>query len=386
MRIYDKIIFAGVQTTTLKNGSVLYSPFANASRHDLIKESSSGDHRRATPYRHIRVFGSGTTDGLVEKWFTTSRPPGSRYIFEQRIRSPAVSGFDSIPGVSYASENGVASLSLVMPQVQRTQADNRCLANLSDGKFKLGETLVELCETVSFVSSKAQHLLRVLVDLKHGRFSNALKQLGIRKSYMSRPLADRWLESQFAIKPLIGEFEQARKLVHSKTLGSVWYQISAKGTSTARPYVSTGKTLFRGTSKVRTHAIYQVNDYELRAMMALGLANPLELLWEFLPLSWLLDYVVGVGDYFANLLAPLGCTHISTSRSVRLDGDLRTNYRTVSTASGYRYTTTIDCVTYVNGYQRFPDIFAPVPTLEVKLPLNVNQLANIAALVAILRR
>lgn len=382
MRVYDRLSLSGTATTVYRDGSVARDIVKNASEHDFIRSGQSGDFVHSTPYRHIRVKGSGTMSILAEERVSLSNFPFRRYDFLSRRTAPYVPTMSDAYGVSYADEFYIPSLSARMPAKLQKLADNRCLADLAQGKFKLGETLVELCETVSFVTSKAEHLFRVLVDLKHGRFSNALKQLGIRESYLRRKLSDRWLESQFAIRPLIGEIEQARQLAYTRTLGDVYHCISARGSAKESVYKTTATTKTEATTRVVTHAKWQISDYELRALMLLGLANPVELLWEFLPLSWLVDYVVGVGDWFSQLLAPMGCSHIDTCRTVRTEGSVVIKSGQVAQIGDIRYTTQNNGCIVTDAFQRYPDIFAPTPTLEFKFPLNANQLANIAALVA----
>lgn len=254
-------------------------------------------------------------------------------------------------------------------------------------KFALGQTLGELCETVSYATTKVAHFVRVLVDLKHGRFSNVLKELGIRKSYMSRPLAERWLEAQFAIRPLIGEIEQARQLAYMQTL-KVWHTINATGTAKEDYYRTTANTKTSAKLRLTTDAVWKINDYELRGLMQLGLANPAELLWELLPFSWLVDYVVGVGDWISELMAPMGCVHVTTSRSMKVKGTQEHAYDFIDYEDSIRRRThqIAKGVVEFEGLQRTPDLFAPMATLQYKLPLNVNQLTTIAALTEIFTR
>lgn len=385
MRVYDRLTLPGIAVTKYGDGSVVHEKVINASEHDYIRAGQNGDYLHSTPYRHIRVKGSGTMSMLTEVRVDISSPPYRRWDFISDRSAPFVPTMSDAYGVSYADEFYQPSLSARLPKNLRVIADNRCLADCAQSKFKLGETLVELCETVSYVTSKAEHLFRVLVDLKHGRFSNALKQLGIRESYMRRSFAERWLESQFAIRPLIGEIEQARQLAYAQTLGDVHYWVSARGTAKESVYKTTAESRTEAETRVVTHAKWQISEYELRALMRLGLANPLELLWEFLPLSWAVDYVVGLGDWFSQLMAPMGCSHIDTCRTVRTTAVVTIKTGQVARIGDFKYTTQSEGTLVTDAFQRYPDLFAPTPTLEFKFPLNVNQLANIAALVAVFR-
>lgn len=380
MRVFDKLTFNGVGVLTARDGNVSSYPVPCSSHH-YIRDSVEGDFVHATPYRHIRVSGSGTVSQQTWYWVQGDEPWKRDYQYS----GPMVPAFGSIPYVSYAEENYMPSLALVYNSRLSDKSDNRCLANCADGKFQLGNTLVELCESVSHITSSLETLLRVLIDIKHGRFSNALKQLGIRKSYMSRPLSSRWLEAQLAIKPLIGEIEQARRLAADASIEH-WYCITATGTARENYRHYDGTRITDMSLRLTTDAKWSISDSDLRFLMQIGLANPAELLWEVLPLSWVADYVVGVGDWIRALFAPMGCVHVTTSRSYRVKGTIHT-YEFHSYISGSsKVQQESQGVIKIDGFQRFPDIFAPIPHLQYKLPLNVTQLMNIAALVDLFSR
>lgn len=388
MREFSNFETYGVGTTRREDGRVETNVVV-AQTLDVIKESARGDFLHATPFRHIKVSASGRVRQLNERWYDQKVNGDNvrRYIFSSEYVAPMIPSTSYIPYVTFGNENGLASLWVTQSRALTAIADNKCLDNLAKAKFTLGETLVELCETVSFVTTKIVHFMRVLVDLKHGRFSNAMKQLGIRKSYMSKPLSERWLEAQFALRPLIGEIEQARQFALNKSLNT-WYCISARGTA-RRPYTYTwGAYKTEMSLRLTTDAKWNVNDHDLRFLMQLGMANPLELLWEFLPLSWLVDYVVGVGDWIAQLMAPMGCVHVTTSRSMKVKGKQTYSEEQVIEQPSIQTRTKQSAhgIIEFEGLQRRPDIFAPAPTLQYKLPLNVNQLANIAALTEIFTR
>lgn len=388
MRDFNMFQTYGTGVTRRKDGSSTTSVVV-AQTLDTLKEGVNGDKVHATPFRHIKVLASGTVQQLSDGWYDMSDDSGFRrvYYFQSVYNAPYIPSRSNLPYIGIGWEWYSYTMWVSTPERMRKIADNRCLENCKQSKFALGESLAELCETVSYATTKIAHFVRVLVDLKHGRFSNALKELGIRKSYMSKPMAERWLEAQFAIRPLIGEIEQARRLAYTQSLDA-WHTINATGTAKEDYYQTDAESKTTAKLRLTTDAVWTISDIELRGLMQLGLANPVEILWEFLPFSWLVDYVVGVGDWISQLMAPMGCVHVTTSRSMKVKGvqeyaqDITTYQDSIRT----RTRQVAKGVVEFEGLQRTPDYFAPVATLQYKLPLNVNQLATIAALTEIFTR
>lgn len=64
---------------------------------------------------------------------------------------------------------------------------------------------------------------------------------------------------------------------------------------------------------------YRVNDAEIRKCTGLGLLNPLQVAWETVPFSFMLDWLLPVGDFLEALDAVRGLDFIAGSRTYRND-------------------------------------------------------------------
>lgn len=338
-----------------------------------------GDGFHATPYKHIKFHVSGRVHREFMRDIGWDR---AVWVYDGYDDYPRPMP-SSMPGVSVDSSTN--EVFLAPPSELRAAVDNKLLERLAQQKFALGESLGEVVETSRFIVEKTAHLMRVLVDLKHGRFSEALKQLGIRESYMRKDVAHRWLEAQFAIKPLIGEIEQARELAG--------FQLDTRTTLSVAAYKRQKRYhLFTAHEtpavadvgwKCRGFITADVNLSHLRALMQLGLGNAPSILWELLPLSWLVDYVSNVGDLIAGFGATRGLTFSTGCYSDKIEASASTLPNLQRYPGNPRYTFVYTGFAECTGFQRVPFYDFPWPKVEWKLPLDATKMANIAALVRV---
>ena len=199
---------------------------------------------------------------------------------------------------------------------------------------------------------------------------------------MRKDVAHRWLEAQFAIKPLIGEIQQAVELAHEGLSSRATLAVKACVKHTQQdlrkshgvPALSESNW----TSRATCTAGVELNA--LRAAMQLGLGNPVSILWEILPLSWLVDYVANVGEIIDGLGATFGLTFVTGCYSDKLIGSAKVLENTSTYGNDPRCKVSYTGMSECEGFQRTPFYSFPLPSVRFKFPLNATQLANVAAL------
>lgn len=351
--------------------------------HYYTRKPKKGDGVHAVPYKHIKTAIQGTyTDRISTYNMNTNK-------WEQ-VGESAFGQIPPlrIPGVSL-SPNG--ELSLIAPDDLRARAHNNLLKKLSASSVELGQTLCELTQTASLITSKGKKLISLAFDIKRGRWSNALKTLGVRKSYLRQPTFEkRWLEAQFAIRPLISDINDYIVLLNSGIAHNNVYTIHAKGYARSRRQRNLSPSdselvLSDIEWQVRSSTTGVVDLMTLRALSEFGLSNPVSLLWELLPLSVFVDYIINVGDLIEGFAAPFGITFVTGCDSIRAKGVGTYLRKANMTDWPYRYDMTYKGETVVDGFQRDPFHDYPYPTVELKLP-SFLQSANLVAFLVTLFR
>jgi len=274
----------------------------------------------------------------------------------------------------------------------RDRAVTRALLKLRDQSLNLGVAVAEARRTASLVGSTAHRLAMAYRSLRRGRFADAKRWLGLRRN--SQPA--NWLELQYGWKPLLSD-------VHGAAV-----ELARHGAD-VRSWITTVKALVREelewdeiispddpTNRARIFGFSEGSmfirlDYEpdidtLIWSSRLGLTNPLEIAWELVPYSFVVDWMLPVGDWLSTLDATLGWKFKSGSRSERTQLVMR-GYRLPFDKPGhtYRYATgnRAQSSYYEKALNRSVYSSSPRPALpRVKNPLSLGHMANALSLLA----
>lgn len=202
--------------------------------------------------------------------------------------------------------------------------ENQCLIaaknKLSKGAPSLGTALGERSETAGQVADILERLYLGYKDARHGRFKKAFSHLGHspRKGW-DKSASSSILEFNLGVKPLVGDIyasidylanheeRNGRPLIkvsHTMTRGSKGQTtaiLDEAETTGAMPMILNYSEYYECTVR-----LYYEPDTPLQTAAQVGLANPASLVWELLPLSFVIDYVVPVGDWLSALNADMG--------------------------------------------------------------------------------
>lgn len=225
-----------------------------------------------------------------------------------------VTNFAAIPSVVITNE---------LTSLQNTaliQARN----NLKQMKVDLGTAFGERNQTAHLIGDTASRLARSVRNLRRGRVRDAMRDLGLsskRGAPRGSNWTNNWLQLQYGWKPLLSDIYGACDAL-SKRDRDDW-GVTAKGQ--ARTTLSGSfANLADGTAHFRSASKYELGVYTrvdawlgaLNALSSLGVTNPLNVAWELVPYSFVVDWFLPVGNWIQSIDATLGVEirGVSTTR------------------------------------------------------------------------
>lgn len=282
------------------------------------------------------------------------------------------------------------------PSSVTNRAEQAALLRLKNQDINLGQFIAEWKQTASLFANSAR---RIAAQVRHYRRTNprawhdvTLWQNGncIRKNWHKIPRS--WLELQYGWKPLMSDiYGAALHLVAPDRLPLIHVKGHAKDGSefevsqSARHGGSSLKYKFDVEHEAWVSMYYALSDASLAEFSSLGLINPVEIVWELLPYSFVVDWFLPVGNWLSSMTADAGFTFQggSLSRMSKVKGatlkdvvwlDSPANKADgslpVLTGQGFNFVRT--CYTS-----------SPVPGLYFKNPLSATHVANAMALLAL---
>lgn len=231
-------------------------------------------------------------------------------------------------GVGYANAKALS-----VTNKMRDIAVTKALLKLKDQHLNVGVALAEARMTANLVGSTATRLALAYRSLRKGRFAEARRHLGLR----GRSQPANWLELQYGWKPLLSDvYGAAHEVARLGSDFDSWittvkavYREQLEFDEYVEVNQPIGRTRIFGKSEasVFVRLDYEPEDHVYMWASRLGLTNPLEIAWELVPYSFVVDWFLPVGDWLSTLDATLGYKFKSGSRSERttlvLNGQLK---------------------------------------------------------------
>lgn len=257
------------------------------------------------------------------------------------------------------------------------RATNKCLLRLQDRKADVGTSLAEAVKSFDLVASSAASIMKALIAVKHGNFRAAGNALGVTSL---GGISKRYLEYTYGWKPTMMDCYGAYQLLlESLNLPPV---VTAKATERESDELNqigyNAHKILHANISATTCVSGILSDSYKRIASQAGISDPLELAWELIPWSFVVDWVLPVGDFIRAMQAPSGLTFLSGWKGYRIEisGSIQmfdaSGFWTVSTPpsgdiSGFGY--------YRQALSDFPK-----PVLSFKSPFATSNAWNALAL------
>ncbi|DAD51312.1 maturation protein [ssRNA phage Gephyllon.4_22] len=274
----------------------------------------------------------------------------------------------------------------------RNRLITECINKVADRKMELGNFLATGGKTASEI---AHTLLRVLQAYRAARTGNARalgKALGLGTlslSGTSKDAAKLWLEHRYGWLPLLSDLYDLSGVL-KKGLGDKAPILHAtRNLSDRYPWNPIGNQGYADMSGMmlvnnRCKLWYVLDDITLFRLSQLELVNPLEIAWELLPYSFVIDWVLPIGNVLAAWTGTWGLSFLDgciTSRAEGYAGGFHKHGMSGWDFSGIPSFWSIDQF----GMRR-ENLNYAVPGLYVKSPFSWIHAANALALLRNLAR
>lgn len=292
-----------------------------------------------------------------------------------------------VPFFRYGTTGPVGQSTPVVHAFVIQRALAQAMAKANNQELNLSNSFAELGETAQTVVDRATKLVKALAYARKGQWSKAFTEFGV-KGYKQN--GSTWLEYQYGWRPLVGDLLAgvdllqkglARPLrVTCKSQVKESYPMPESSTATVM-----GGFWYQGCF-VRLD--YVVSSQTLHSLNQTGLASPLVTLWEVVPFSFLVDWILPIGTWLEALHASIGLTFKSGSQTIRNWGevDVRINVRSTEGNGASPLYENVFRSLYYEGSSVRRTVYAlpPIPLLYMRNPLSsLNRVALPPPLAAI---
>lgn len=219
------------------------------------------------------------------------------------------------------------------PTGESNEAVTKALNKLADQKVNLGENLATLGQTVRLFYSPCKFLYEGLMHMRKDKqmapFLTKSFQDLIRGG-VDKAVAAKYLAYVYGFKPLMQDIYALTELGKLQASGPLLLNARA---SSSRQLSAPDQTYYnastkrqeawakiQGVSKTNVSLWAQLDPTHkgIRTLNQLGLVNPVSLVWELVPYSFVVDWFVPVGPILQAYSAPAGLLFVDGSLSRRV--------------------------------------------------------------------
>lgn len=258
-------------------------------------------------------------------------------------------------------------------------AKTETLSRLNQGAVDLGIALVEVKRTAETLADDVIFVAEALKNLRRGRIrlKGKLRRSIIRDSKLS---ANIYLRYRYGWKPLLTDIYDAIEDIKNGMKRPLIVSAQRRITSRYSDTKPKGQWKVRrqsATTSASCKLVAQLDStYVARARNA-GVLNPQGMVWEVIPYSFVVDWIVPVGNFLEALTAPAGLKFVSGYTGHWCQGEAYGENR----AGSGTWVKPIVLKTENFEYNRYRLTTFPWPSPTIKNPLTTDKILAAAALV-----
>jgi len=221
----------------------------------------------------------------------------------------------------------------VIPSSMRSEAATKALLKIADEKAGIASDLATFRQTVELLHNPCKELYNLLKNFHDDKLMRRFRNTPYRAlrdaQTISKDVARRYLEYVYGWKPLMadiyGTYGILKKHANDAFLlsGSGSSQQQCQCPSITCNDISYNSVTVHGPYDEKAHVRCKIwaridpNCPGLRTINQVGLLNPLSLIWDLTPWSFVVDWFVPIGSVLQALTAPAGLNFVDGSMSVK---------------------------------------------------------------------
>lgn len=299
----------------------------------------------------------------------------------------------------------------------RNEATVALKSDVKAAVISLGESLGELGESLGMVQDLTKQTLkfvRTLYSLSQGSSFEVLKKgskstskhlkrlkSGKERAKAIKAASDAWLTYRYGIRPIINDVVGFNEAFHAKLKQRETFR-ATRATSSRKTeyhtYLFTSGAGYRvnvqvtceweNKYKVRCGSLYSHTSKTLQRARHFGLDKVLTLPWEFVPYSFVVDWVLDVGGWLESIFPVIGMNHLASwtkteyvnTQSISVHGSSAGTY-VPNKQHTHSYAGSVNNLT--RGWSRAPGLSQTWPVPQVRL--NLSKVLDIGAMITQIR-
>jgi len=215
--------------------------------------------------------------------------------------------------------------------------NNQLLGKIKSQNVNLAVSVKELGQTTDMVTGLAYSVLGAFQGLRSGRtFSDFVRRLRDPKTRSSRAIARKWLEYNYGWAPLMQDIYGLSLAMQTRLQKGLPLYARVQKTTTENGTTSFGTTAigtYQSSVMEKAVARWFVDSTSLKTLSSLGITNPAMVVWESVPYSFVIDWIIDISSCLNSFDALVGITDLTVGRS--FGSDTIWDIRTINTNSGW---------------------------------------------------
>lgn len=240
----------------------------------------------------------------IDKFAGATSRSHEGYTISQTTASKVSGSLTTVAPVSYWTRGGWPSVELTGAAVA---AQSRIRAKIKQQNMNLAQSLAEYRQTSRMFSELSQTIFRSFRSLRNGRaFGDFVRSLQQPRSRTERQIANRWLQFQYGIRPLMSDLYASCDVMSTKIRTGVPIYVKTKKqiVNEFNDFTSFNGSFPRHNREVEAVSLvcrYTISEPALKQLAQIGISNPLLLIWELIPYSFVVDWMFPIGNFLSSL-------------------------------------------------------------------------------------